>query len=600
LLAALALPARGLAAAGQRYALLVGVREYRHAKFPNLKYTENDVEELARLLRQPAAGFARTVVLTSTRGKKRPAEQPTAANIRAQLRSILTRATKHDTVLVALSGHGVQLRVADPLGGKKERDEAFFCPADARLTSSTNARELGKTLISLKELFGQLDDSGAGMKLLLVDACRNDPKEARSLDPDAVPRPARGIGALFSCSSGQRAFETPRLGRGHGVFFHFVLEGLKGAAKNEDWQVTWDDLTAYVKRRVPRAVPRLIGGGARQEPHLVANLTGEPAILVRLPRRPPTGVAGRWLPERAFGPGASLKVAPKNGGYWINRVALTPDGKYCVAAGGGLILFDLSSGKEVRRILEVRGARPGLALSRDGKSCLTGHAHSTVAHLVEVPSFKIARTFLVGARVTAVALSADGRRAAVAAVDGHVRQWDVKTGRELRKLFFGAGEKVRSLSFSPDGKRLLAGLYARGGSARVEVVFADSGARPRVYRGHKADVTAVAFLPGGSAAVSASLDGTVQRWDTGTGRLLGKIEHKGGVYDVAVSPDGKQVLSAGFRDRNARLWDVQTGRAVSVLGGHLAGVLGVAFAPNGQRAASCDSVYCVRLWKRLR
>src|SRR5262249_26041439 len=121
-----------------------------------------------------------------------------------------------------------------------------------------------------------------GVKLLLVDACRNDPRDSRSLDVDAVPRPPRGTAALFSCGSGQRAFETPKLGGGHGVFFHYVLEGLKGKAQNEDGQVTWDDLISFVKRQVPRAVPKLIGGGARQEPHQVANLTGESPVLLRL------------------------------------------------------------------------------------------------------------------------------------------------------------------------------------------------------------------------------------------------------------------------------------------------------------------------------
>src|SRR5262249_54090625 len=42
---------------GRKYALLVGVKSYEHSKLPDLRYTENDVEDLARLLRQTKAGF---------------------------------------------------------------------------------------------------------------------------------------------------------------------------------------------------------------------------------------------------------------------------------------------------------------------------------------------------------------------------------------------------------------------------------------------------------------------------------------------------------------------------------------------------------------
>ena len=51
---------------------------------------------------------------------------------------------------------------------------------------------------------------------------------------------------MFSCKSGERAFETPKLGKGHGVFFYHVVEGLKGKAKNGRGDVTWARLTEYV------------------------------------------------------------------------------------------------------------------------------------------------------------------------------------------------------------------------------------------------------------------------------------------------------------------------------------------------------------------
>jgi hypothetical protein len=270
-LAVLLVPVSTLRAEGRKYALLVGVRDYDHAKLPDLQFTENDVEDLSRLLEGRGAGFDRVVLLSTQRGKTRPTLQPTARNIRTALKNLLRGRRRDDTVLIGLAGHGIQMTTKNARG--KEIEEAFFCPSDAQLNDRS-------TLISLRSLFAELDECGAGVKLLLVDACRNDPKLGRSLDTDSVPKASRGIAALFSCSSGQRSFETPKLR--HGVFFHHVIEALGGKARNEDGEVTWDDLTSYVKRHVPKTALKVIGGGAQQSPHLVANLVNTPVLMRRV------------------------------------------------------------------------------------------------------------------------------------------------------------------------------------------------------------------------------------------------------------------------------------------------------------------------------
>jgi formylglycine-generating enzyme required for sulfatase activity len=250
---------------GKKHALLVGVRTYDSDKFEDLKYPENDVEELAKVLTD-RAGFISVRVLSTSRGARRTADAPTAANVRAAIKALLAKKKKEDTVLVALSGHGIQAKL-------KDRDESFFCPSDAQLNDHD-------TLVSLGKLIADLDDCGARVKLLLVDACRNDPKLGRNVDVETLPRLPRGTAALFSCSAGERAFETDKLGKGHGVFFFHVLQGLKGAAKNRDGEVTWSGLSEHVTRQVSRQVPALIGGGARQTPELKVNLRGESPLLV--------------------------------------------------------------------------------------------------------------------------------------------------------------------------------------------------------------------------------------------------------------------------------------------------------------------------------
>jgi hypothetical protein len=103
-----------------------------------------------------------------------------------------------------------------------------------------------------------------------------------------------------------------------------------------------------------------------------------------------------------------LLVISGQPGYWLNRIAFTPDGKQAVATGGAVILYDLSSGREVRRCLEVGLARPGLVLTHDGKHFFTGHQHDHVLRMGEVQTSKEVRTFEGHSNgINAVALSPD-------------------------------------------------------------------------------------------------------------------------------------------------------------------------------------------------
>src|SRR5262249_4802 len=130
----------------------------------------------------------------------------------------------------------------------------------------------------------QLDESGAGVKLLLVDACRDDPQagRGRGVDGTTAPRPPKGGAALYSCSAGERAFESDKLK--HGGFFHYVFERLHGQARNAKNVVSGESLQQDVREQVSDNVEWLMGTGARQTPALNAGeLAGKPPVLVRPP-----------------------------------------------------------------------------------------------------------------------------------------------------------------------------------------------------------------------------------------------------------------------------------------------------------------------------
>ena len=291
--------------AGQRYALLIAVREYDKNQLRDLPYAEDDVTALAEVLRK--AGYKRVVLMTQSEGAKQARYLPMAANIRKTLKGMLEDRTPDDRVLVAFAGHGVQFQ---------GEDESYFCPMDAKLENK-------ETLISLGDVYKDLEHSEAGVRLLVVDACRNDPRsdESRAVSRvklESVTRPQKalppgGVAALFSCSAGERAFESSSLK--HGVFFHFLVEGLQGKADLDgDGQVDLDELVRYTKRQVADFVKEQYGDEVRQMPELIGKTRG----LLSLAKVDGGGKPDATTDEKPKEPAAStkLKVGRRIFGRW--------------------------------------------------------------------------------------------------------------------------------------------------------------------------------------------------------------------------------------------------------------------------------------------
>jgi len=86
----------------------------------------------------------------------------------------------------------------------------------------------------------------------------------------------------------------------------------------------------------------------------------------------------------------------------------------------------------------------------------------------------------------------------------------------------------------------------------------------------------------------------VRLWDLSVRARRPDPGHSMTVVGVDLAPDGKTAISAGY-DREARLWDVATGRTTAVLRGHLGRVYSAKLLPGGKEVtASGDGT--IRLW----
>jgi WD40 repeat protein/serine/threonine protein kinase len=119
----------------------------------------------------------------------------------------------------------------------------------------------------------------------------------------------------------------------------------------------------------------------------------------------------------------------------------------------------------------------------------------------------------------------------------------------------------------------------------------------RTLQGHTNGVTSVAVSPDGRHIVSGSYDKTLRVWDLGTGRCLNTLQgHTESVDSVAVSPDGRQIVS-GSNDKTLRVWALETGSCLNTLQGHTHVVSSVAVSPDGRHIVSGSWDNTLRVWE---
>lgn len=252
-------------AEGKHYAVLVGVEKYQASQFPPLKYAVEDMSELGQFLE--AGGYSVTL-LTDDSGKADKSLLPTRTNIEQHVQQVLKSCQKDDVVLLAFSGHGLKIN---------RKKDAYFCPSDA----VPDVKKTG-TFVSVNKLYRLLNQCSAGTKVVFFDACRNKLGRGMSgLHASAASRAPRGVVAFFSCSAGQIGSEHDQLQ--HSLFFHSVLEGLKGEAVDSSGKITLAALSKYVQKKVPAQVRELFPRQkSKQIPNVQGDLTASVSVLAKV------------------------------------------------------------------------------------------------------------------------------------------------------------------------------------------------------------------------------------------------------------------------------------------------------------------------------
>ncbi|MDE3259434.1 MAG: hypothetical protein OYM47_16520 [Gemmatimonadota bacterium] len=249
---------------------------------------------------------------------------------------------------------------------------------------------------------------------------------------------------------------------------------------------------------------------------------------------------------------------------------------------------------------------PDGAIARLGKGAI-GHGDRAVAFSPDGRLFAVASgigawlynvedpetsTWLAADVVHSVSFSPDGKKLVTAGgmwTKGEVILWDVATGAPSR---IERGGDIVDVSFSPDGRTL---AYSARGGPMVKLRDVASRTVATTQGSYDFGFTSLSFSPDGAIVATGHENGTVMLWDVATRALAATLTgHNGEVYSVAFSPDGR-TLAAGTSDETVKLWDVATRTNFSTLRVDQP-VTTVAFSPDGSLIATGTWHQTVKIW----
>ncbi|KAJ2848105.1 hypothetical protein IWW36_003495 [Coemansia brasiliensis] len=176
-------------------------------------------------------------------------------------------------------------------------------------------------------------------------------------------------------------------------------------------------------------------------------------------------------------------------------------------------------------------------------------------------------------------------------LDGNIALWDMQTGKMRHELRAHSGCVL-------DVDWLDNTTFASCGNDKTIRVWRDGESQPlKTFSGHKSDINAIKWHPGGKYLASASDDGSVKIWSLADSMVHDLIGHSQQVFMVKWLPRAdKAVLASASFDSTIRVWDAHSGSCLRVLDAHSKAVDSLSFSSDGRYLASGSFDRKVCIW----
>jgi WD40 repeat protein len=268
------------------------------------------------------------------------------------------------------------------------------------------------------------------------------------------------------------------------------------------------------------------------------------------------------------------------------RIQFSPSGDQLVfwhPNAFNLGAFDLATGKVIWHQNQVA---QGVAFLNQGKR-LTTFRNETVTHW-ETATGKKESSSAFPEPVQAI--SSDGQLVVTAPLNnnekgGEIRIWRADTGKEIASLKGHSG-KIR---LSPDRKKLAFEIW-KDGKAIIQLWDVKTGTQEIILRAPR-EFLDFAFSPKGKLIVSSNSDKAVRVWDLSkpgefqTLARLGKVP-----IFLAFQPDSDRLVTAAGEFVGApseiRLWESNSGKEILSFKPHPLGILSLCLSPDGKQLAT--------------